>query len=86
MSEGEVDQELRSAVFRVFEAYDVDGSGGLEIEEVVVMVNDALAYMKQNRKVEQSEVEQFMSQIDKNNDGTVDKNELYQLFKFVIQP
>ena len=86
MSEGEVDQELRSAVFWVFEAYDVDGSGGLEIEEVVVMVNDALAYMKQNRKVKQSEVEQFMSQIDKNNDGTVDKNELYQLFKFVIQP
>lgn len=43
------EQDLRNAVNAVFEAYDKDRSGTLEINEVKVLINDALKHMGQKK-------------------------------------
>jgi hypothetical protein len=43
------EEDLRNAVNAVFDAYDKDKSGTLEIDEVRSLINDALKHMGQNR-------------------------------------
>ena len=43
------DDDLRNAVNAVFDAYDKDKSGTLEVDEVRLLINDALKHMGQNR-------------------------------------
>lgn len=43
------DDDLRNAVNAVFDAYDKDKSGTLEVNEVRNLINDALKHMGQNR-------------------------------------
>jgi Ca2+-binding EF-hand superfamily protein len=45
------DDDLRNAVNAVFDAYDTDKSGTLEMNEVRKLINDALKHMGQNREV-----------------------------------
>jgi hypothetical protein len=40
--------------------------------------------MGQGRQVSQQEVNQFISAVDKNNDGKIAKPELFEIFKRVI--
>ena len=78
------DDDLRNAVNAVFDAYDKDKSGTLEVDEVRSLINDALKHMGQNREVTKAEVDQFVSAVDKNSDGKIDKPELFEIFKKVI--
>jgi Ca2+-binding EF-hand superfamily protein len=78
------DDDLRNAVNAVFDAYDKDKSGTLESNEITLLINDALKHMGQGREVTQNEVNQFISAVDKNNDGKVAKPELFEIFKRVI--
>lgn len=78
------DDDLRNAVNAVFDAYDKDKSGTLEANEITLLINDALKHMNQNRQVTPEEVNQFISAVDKNNDGKVAKGELFEIFKRVI--
>lgn len=78
------EEDLRNAVNAVFDAYDKDKSGTLEANEITLLINDALKHMNQNRQVTESEVQQFISAVDKNNDGKVAKGELFEIFKRVI--
>ena len=71
------DEELRSAVNAVFDAYDTDKSGTLEANEITKLINDALKHMGQNRQVTQGEVKDFIAAVDKNSDGKVAKPELF---------
>ncbi len=78
------DDDLRNAVNAVFDAYDKDKSGTLEVNEVRSLINDALKHMGQNREVTKAEVEQFVAAVDKNSDGKIAKPELFEIFKKVI--
>ena len=78
------DDDLRNAVNAVFDVYDKDKSGTLEANEITMLINDALKHMGQNRQVTEAEVQQFISAVDKNNDGKVAKQELFEIFKRVI--
>jgi Ca2+-binding EF-hand superfamily protein len=78
------DEDLRTAVNAVFDAYDKDKSGTLDLEEVRSLINDALKHMGQQREVTKNEVDQFISAVDKNNDGKIAKPELFEIFKKVI--
>lgn len=75
------DDQLRSAVDAVFDRYDSDKSGSLDVKEVAKLINDALAHMKTGRTTTEAEVQQVMKSIDANNDGQVSKVELFQIFK-----
>lgn len=78
------DDDLRNAVNAVFQSYDKDRSGTLEINEVKILINDALKHMGQKKQVTESEVEQFVKCVDKNSDGKVSKVELFEIFKTVL--
>ena len=78
------DDDLRNAVNAVFDAYDKDKSGTLEVDEVRLLINDALKHMGQNREVTKAEVDQFVAAVDKNSDGKIAKPELFEIFKKVI--
>ncbi len=78
------DKDLRDAVDAVFSTYDKDKSGTLEATEITQLINDALKHMGQGRQVTQAQVNQFISAVDKNNDGKVAKPELFEIFKRVV--
>lgn len=82
MSYNEAD--LKKAVDAVFSSYDTDKSGTLEAEEVANLINDALKQMQQSRKVTKAEVDQFISSVDANNDKKINKEELFEIFKKVV--
>lgn len=79
------DQQIRDAVNAVFQAYDKDNSGSLDSTEVGSLINDALKHMgNQQRQVTPAEISQFIKAVDVNNDGKIEKNELYDIFKKVL--
>lgn len=57
----------------VFNKYDHDKNGTLETEEVTNLINDALAKMKNKKKVSQQEIDKFIQSVDKNNDRKINK-------------
>ena len=81
---GYSDAQLRAAVDAVFGKYDSDNSGSLDSNEVYNLINDALNHMKANRQVNQAEVSQFVSAVDKSGDGKIQKTELYEIFKRLL--
>lgn len=78
------EQDLKKAVDAVFSSYDTDKSGTLETNEVMTLIRDALKQMKQQRQVTEKEVNEFIAQVDKNNDNKINKEELYFIFKKVV--
>jgi Ca2+-binding EF-hand superfamily protein len=78
------DNDLRAAVDKVFDVYDADKSGTLEVSEVTKLINDALTHMKHNRQVSEQEVKAFISAVDTSGDGKIQKPELFEIFKKVI--
>ena len=78
------EQQLKQAVDAVFQVYDKDNSGTLDKAEVGNLINDALKHMGQNRTVSPAEVEQFVNAVDVNKDGKIEKPELFQIFKKVL--
>ena len=76
--------ELTKAVNAVFDAYDTDKNGTLEINEVTHLINDALKHMGQNRQVTKAEVEKFVAAVDKNGDQKIAKPELFEIFNQVV--
>ncbi len=78
------DDQLRQAVDAVFGKYDTDKSNTLEATEVFNLINDALKHMNANRQVTQPEVNQFVQAVDKSGDGKIQKAELFEIFKQVL--
>lgn len=78
------DQQLRDAVDAVFNNFDADKSGYLDQNEVGNLINQALAHMNSGRKVSQQEVAQFIKAVDSSGDGRIQKPELFEIFKKVL--
>ena len=78
------DEKLREAVDAVFNKYDTDGNNSLDCNEVHCLINDALAHMKAGRQVSQAEVNQFIKAVDSSGDNKIQKPELFEIFKRVL--
>ena len=78
------DQQLKDAVDAVFGKYDKDKNGTLDAEEVHSLISDALKHVNSNKTVSQAEVNGFISAVDSSGDGKIQKPELYQIFKKVL--
>lgn len=77
------EDQLRQAVDQVFNNYDKDNSGFLDVSEVTALINDALKHMNAGRQATQDEVKKLLDTIDESKDQKVSKNELLVVFKKV---
>ena len=48
------------------------------------MINDALAHMKSGRQISQAEVDKFIKAVDSSGDNKIQKPELFEIFKKVL--
>lgn len=78
------ESDLEKAVEAVFKSYDTDKSGTLEAQQVTNLINDALKQMQQSRKVTQAEVDQFIATVDSDKDKKINRAELLEIFKKVV--
>ena len=63
----------------VYAKFDKDGNGGLDPEETRAFLNDMMK--NSNQQVSDTELRNFISQVDKNRDGLLQKEEIYQLYQ-----
>ena len=78
------DQQIRDAVDAVFKQFDTDNSNSLDQQEVFNLINAALKHMNANRQVSQDEVNKFIKAVDSSGDGKIQKPELFEIFKRVL--
>ena len=78
------DQQIRDAVDAVFSKFDKDNSNSLDGSEVTALINAALSQMKANRQVSGQEVDAFVKAVDSSGDGKIQKPELFEIFKKVL--
>jgi Ca2+-binding EF-hand superfamily protein len=57
---------------KIFSKYDGDRSGGLDYNETLNLLNDALK--SQNQTVNKADLQNFITTIDTNHDGMIQKN------------
>ncbi len=80
------DQQLRDAIDAVFHQFDTDNSGTLNGSDVVgSVINASLKHMNVGRSLSQQEVDALIAAGDQNGDGKIDKAELFEIFKQVVQ-
>lgn len=80
---GYTDQQLRDAVDAVFGQFDKDGSNTLDPQETYNLICAAAQKMG-GQQPSQEQVQQFVQAVDKNGDGKIQKQELYQIFRKVM--
>ncbi len=79
------DDQLRSAVDAVFGQFDKDNSNSLDAQEVYNLICAAVKHMGNGAQVSQEQVNQFVKAVDKSGDGKIQKPELFEIFKKVLQ-
>jgi Ca2+-binding EF-hand superfamily protein len=67
------DNPIKRSVQILFEKFDKDGDGRLSKEEVRVLIRGFSKFKGKVREVSEEEVEHFISKIDFNKDGQVQK-------------
>jgi len=65
------DKQIKDAVDAAFKQYDVDNSNSLDASEITNFMNDALKYMKSDKKVSNVEVQQYIAAVDFSGDGKI---------------
>lgn len=79
------DQQLRDAVDAVFGQFDKDNSGSLDQNEVYNLICAAMTQMGAGNPPNQEQVQQFVQSVDKSGDGKIQKIELYQIFRKILE-
>lgn len=85
MAQKPTDAQLNQAINTVFNNYDVDKSGSLDYAEVKNLITDAFGKLGQPRQVTDEDVKKFGQAVDKNSDGKISREELFQIFKQIVE-
>ena len=78
------DAKLREAVDAMFAKYETDGNQSLDYQEGHNLINDALTHMNIGRQVSPAEVKQFIMAVDTFGDEMIQKPELFEIFKKML--
>lgn len=68
----------------IFERYDADRNGFLELREVTLLINSTLRHYSTGLKVKMGDAKAFMEIADINNDEKISREELYKLFEKLL--
>lgn len=77
---------LKSYIESVFNKYDTDGNGGLDVQEMTLFFNDLFKKLGINTTVTEAQSMEAIKSIDDNSDGMVDRQELFKAFKLMLNP
>lgn len=75
------DQDITNAVNAIFDIYDKDKNGTLENDQITIWIDNALKHAGENLEAKKKDCELFISNADKDNDGKINKAELFEGFK-----
>ena len=78
------DATLISYIDEVFNIYDFNRSGTLEVQEMHLFFNDLFQRIGDPRRYNSQEIYQIFAEADLNRDGRVDRNELLRVCKFIF--
>jgi|JI6StandDraft_1071083.scaffolds.fasta_scaffold03844_8 Ca2+-binding EF-hand superfamily protein len=86
MSIQPTDEQLRSIIKTIFDKYDADKSGTLEAGEVKKIITDAFSSRSPGvkKEVTDKDVQQFLNHADQNSDGKVTQEELFHIFRKIL--
>lgn len=71
------EDELRTAIDRIFDEYDKDKNGSLDKKEVLNLLNNSLGKTNMTEK----DVKDFMSKVDSDGSNSIEKGELFRIYK-----
>lgn len=77
---------LKSYIETVFNKYDTDNNGGLDVQEMTRFFNDLFRNLGINTTVTEQQSLEAIKSIDDNSDGMVDRQELFKAFKLMLNP
>lgn len=80
------DEMLKSYIESVFNKYDTDKNGALDIQEMTLFFNDLFRNLGINTVVTEAQSLEAIKSIDENSDGMVDRQELFKAFKLMLNP
>lgn len=78
------DQILKSYIDQVFDKYDTDKSHTLDQKEMTSFFNDLFKSLNMPIVITEQQALEAIRSIDANYDGTVNKEELFNAFKAMI--
>ena len=85
MAQKPTDDQLSKAIDTVFYKYDADKSGTLDYAELKNLVTDAFSKLGTPRQVTEQDVQKFGHAVDKNSDGKISREELFIIFKQIVE-
>ncbi len=65
------DDQLKLAISGIFDKYDSDKSGTLELQEIERLITDVFKSLGKSKNANQTDVKNFLVAIDKNGDGKI---------------
>ena len=80
------DEMLKSYIESVFNKYDTDKNGALDVHEMTNFFNDLFRNLGMNSVVTEAQSMEAIRSIDDNSDGMVDRGELFKAFKMMLNP
>jgi Ca2+-binding EF-hand superfamily protein len=80
------DEMIKAYIESVFNKYDTDRNGSLDVREMTLFFNDLFRSLNINMVVTDAQSLEAIRSIDDNSDGLVDRAELFKAFKAMLGP